>query len=120
MLEVVLNGLRTTIQLLKSNNEMSEFNVILDDLLENVETLVEVAQEHKINTAMTILRNAFELCVTYVAVIRSENIRNNYLDVTKKRNIKSCADVVSTNIHFDTYNELKNKIIKYIIVTEKK
>lgn len=113
VLEVVMNELNKVIQELKSKEEIHEFNIILDDMLESIEVSIDAVKGLKINAGMTNLRNSFELIVAYVAIIKNEKLRANYMDVTKNRNIRSFSDEITKIIERDIYEEVYKMLCEF-------
>lgn len=116
VLDVVIKELSKVIQDLRDKEELHEFNIILDDMLESIEVSIDAVKDLKINAGMTNLRNSFELNVAYVAIIKNEKLRANYMDVTKNRNIRSFSDEITKIIERDIYEEVYKMLCEFDIL----
>lgn len=113
VLDVIESELKQIIEKLKILEGIYEFNIVLDDLLESIEVGIDLVKRDKINTGMTVLRSSYELVVTYVAIIKNSKIREDYLDVNKRRNIKLYSNEVTKCVGMDVYEEVYKMLCEF-------
>jgi len=108
-LKILIKKLKEGIKEIEQEFKKFEYNIMLDDFYQAVTTAVQLAKNKKINVSTTVLRSSFELIFMYLTINKNDKIKEEYMDVTKKRNIKKCIDEISQYIERDSetlYNDI--------------
>lgn len=109
ILKVFIKKLKENIKEIRHEFENCEYNIMLDDFYQAVTVAVQLAKNKKINVSTTVLRSSFELIFMYLAINKNDKIKEEYMNVTKKRNIKKCIDEISQYIERESealYNDI--------------